>query len=570
MCSGATAPAAEPPGPDALDAYDVVWPEPSLNVAGSMPVGNGDLGINVWAEADGALQFLVGKTDTWDEHGRLLKLGKVRIDVTPNPFAKGLPFEQRTVLRDGAILVKAGAKGAEVRFRIWVDANHPAARFEMTSDQPVGVKVTLENWRKEVRELSGPELEGVDSFAPGEKAHVYPDTILSRPDELVWYHRNIKSIWPVSLKLQSLEALISQQQDPLQNRTFGASLTAPGLRAVNSTTLESVRPINETTITLHALTKASDEGETWPTDMARQVSENGLTASDAQRQAHAGWWRKFWDRSYLRITGNDELYVISRHWYLQRWVTAGTGRGEFPIKFNGTIFNLDGSHDPKGEKGPHDADYRQWGPAYWWQNTRHAYWNLAAAGDWEMMTPLFRMYLNALPLAKHRTKVYFGHEGAFFPETTTFWGTYVNDGGLGYGWDRTGKPPGLTQNQYIRYYYTGGLELVALMLEYYDHSRDPKFTEETLVPMADAVLAFYANHYQRDAAGKLRMEPAQMLETWWDVVNPTPDIAGLHFVTSRLLQLPEGSGVTPAQRERWDKLRAELPPSPGQPAMTRP
>lgn len=193
-----------------------------------MPVGNGDLGINVWAEADGALQFLVGKTDTWDEHGRLLKLGKVRIDVTPNPFAKGLPFEQRTVLRDGVILVKAGEKGAEVRFRIWVDANHPSARFEMTSDQPVGVKVTLENWRKEVRELSGPELEGVDSFAPGEKAHVYPDTILARPDELVWYHRNIKSIWPVSLKLQSLEALISQQQDPLQNRTFGASLTWTG------------------------------------------------------------------------------------------------------------------------------------------------------------------------------------------------------------------------------------------------------------------------------------------------------------------------------------------------------
>jgi hypothetical protein len=137
--SGATTSAAEPPGCDALDAYDVIWPEPSLNVAGSMPIGNGDLGINVWAEADGSLQFLVGKTDTWDEHGRLLKLGKVRIDVTPNTFAKGLPFEQRTVLRDGVILVKAGEMGAEVRFRIWVDANHPSARFEMTSDQPVGV-----------------------------------------------------------------------------------------------------------------------------------------------------------------------------------------------------------------------------------------------------------------------------------------------------------------------------------------------------------------------------------------------------------------------------------------------
>ena len=32
-----------------------------------------------------------------------------------------------------------------------------------------------------------------------------------------------------------------------------------------------------------------------------------------------------------------------------------------------------------------------------------------------MMKPLFRMYLNALPLAKLRTQVYFGHEGALLP-----------------------------------------------------------------------------------------------------------------------------------------------------------
>ncbi len=98
------------------------------------------------------------------------------------------------------------------------------------------------------------------------------------------------------------------------------------------------------------------------------------------------------------------------------------------------------------------------------------------------------------------------------------------------------------------------------MFEYYDHAQDLKFTEETLVPMADAVLAFYANHYKRDSAGKLRLEPSQMLETWWDVVNPTPDIAGLRYVTTRLLQLPDGSGVTPTQRAKWNKLREELPP----------
>ena len=36
-----------------LAAYDVVWNSPSEDSRGSMPVGNGDITANVWAEADG-------------------------------------------------------------------------------------------------------------------------------------------------------------------------------------------------------------------------------------------------------------------------------------------------------------------------------------------------------------------------------------------------------------------------------------------------------------------------------------------------------------------------------------
>lgn len=32
------------------DAYDVSWTTPSNNSAGSMPVGGGDIGLNVWSE----------------------------------------------------------------------------------------------------------------------------------------------------------------------------------------------------------------------------------------------------------------------------------------------------------------------------------------------------------------------------------------------------------------------------------------------------------------------------------------------------------------------------------------
>jgi hypothetical protein len=41
-----------------------------------MPLGNGDIGLNVWTEGSGDVCFYISKTDSWDESGRLLKLGR--------------------------------------------------------------------------------------------------------------------------------------------------------------------------------------------------------------------------------------------------------------------------------------------------------------------------------------------------------------------------------------------------------------------------------------------------------------------------------------------------------------
>ncbi len=38
---------------DWLDAYNVVWDSPSKDASGSMPIGNGDFGANVWVEENG-------------------------------------------------------------------------------------------------------------------------------------------------------------------------------------------------------------------------------------------------------------------------------------------------------------------------------------------------------------------------------------------------------------------------------------------------------------------------------------------------------------------------------------
>ena len=43
--------------------------------------------MNLWVEeATGDVLFLMSRTDTWDEVGRLLKIGRIRISLDPNPF----------------------------------------------------------------------------------------------------------------------------------------------------------------------------------------------------------------------------------------------------------------------------------------------------------------------------------------------------------------------------------------------------------------------------------------------------------------------------------------------------
>lgn len=547
-----------------LEANNVVWTEPSRDSSGSMPIGNGDLGLNVWVEPNGDLQGYVSKTDAWDSHARLLKLTKVRLRLTPNPFQAGLPFRQELRLREGRIEITAGEEAAAVRIKIWADALRPVVRMELESALPREVEAKIEPWRRERRELSSDEASGAETF--GEKLPVvaHPDTVIQDHECcLVWYHRNPGSVFNTTLEHQDLAELVGRFPDPLLNRTFGGALTSTELARVDDTTLKSFQPMRRALLSLHALTAVTATPGEWMSRLEEQKSATERVPIEQAREAHERWWAAFWDRSWIRVLGTpdagsavaplSEAEGLNRGYALQRFMNACAGRGAFPIKFNGSIFTVD-------VPGKFDPDYRQWGGCYWFQNTRLPYWPMLASGDLDLLPPLFRMYLDALPLARERTRLYYQHDGAFFPETMHFWGAYHN-GGMGYGWERAGEPKGRTANRYIRYHWSGALELLALMLDYHAFSGGEAFLRESLLPFATDILRFYERHYPRQPNGQILFAPAQALETWWECENPMPEVAGLHFVLERLLELPAAAlGVD--RLAAWKKFRAELPPVP--------
>lgn len=254
-------------------------------------------------------------------------------------------------------------------------------------------------------------------------------------------------------------------------------------------------------------------------------------------------------------TLEDEGLVVSRGYALQRFITACAGRGRYPIKFNGSTFTM------PWPGAPGDADYRRWGPGYWWQNTRSAYFGSCAAGDFDLMQPLFRMYVDdLLPQAIERTRRYLKHDGAFIPECTYFWGATFSET---YGWtpfEQRGEDK-LQSSPWHKREWVAGLELACLLLDYYDHTQDDTLLESRALPLADAVLTFFDQQYPVDEQGRLVMHPSQALETWWECTNPMPEVAGLHAVTQRLLALPEHL-TTAEQRAFWQRLKAKLPELP--------
>ena len=72
-----------------LDKYNVVWDTPSKDHNGSMPIGNGEIGLNLWVEPGGEVVFYIARTDAWSGNGRLLKLGRVRVRLDPPLVAQG-------------------------------------------------------------------------------------------------------------------------------------------------------------------------------------------------------------------------------------------------------------------------------------------------------------------------------------------------------------------------------------------------------------------------------------------------------------------------------------------------
>ncbi|WP_374163421.1 DUF5703 domain-containing protein [Arcticibacter sp. MXS-1] len=563
--------------PSELDCYNPVWTVQSRHSGESMPCGGGDIGLNVWVEK-GDLLFYLSRSGTFDENNTMLKLGRVRLRLSPNPF-EGESFRQELVLKDGYIKIKGKGKVGEARVKVWVDVFHPVVHLEVNSDKPLKAEAGYESWRYADRITRGKENNANSwKWAPPGVVTTKKDEIGFEKDKVCFYHQNQDStVFDVVVRQQGMDQVKQQLFNPLKGLIFGGLMQGRNMIAAGTYEskymdtgfkgwkLESRSPASKHQITITLHTAYAPRQKSWRSgiDSIRNLTSN--TRKDEAKSAD--WWRRFWTRSFISVQpGADttwEAWKTGRNYQLFRYMLGCNAFGKYPTKFNGGLFTVDPSLTDSTLK--FTPDFRNWGGGtHTAQNQRLVYWPMLKSGDFDMMKAQFRFYLNILRNAELRSEVYWGHKGACFTEQIENFGL---PNPAEYNWKRPASyDKGMEYNAWLEYEWDTVLEFCLMML---DEERYTGRDIREYVPFIESCVTFFNEHYQYlarlrgsktfDGNGHLVLYPGSGAETYKMAYNASSTVAGLRTVLSRLLELPDAY-LNEEKRKEMTQMLQRIPP----------
>jgi hypothetical protein len=565
----------EAPGQD--KNYNIIWTNQSRNSSESMPCGGGDIGMNVWVEK-GELFIYVARSGSFDENNGLMKAGRIRVNLTPNPFA-GNSFKQELHLQEGYVTVEGENNGIKASIRIWAEILDPVIHIDINSNKPVSADAAYESWRYQDRVLKARE-----NFANSWK-WAAPKNNLSKKDVidfskngvLFYHHNQEQTIFDITVAQQKLDAVKDKLYNPLRKLAFGGYfegknfIPAGTYDGIYTDTdfrgwkLKSKSSAKNHSLIMYLYTAQVETIDTWKPSLD-SIRQKAIAASKNAFPKAQKWWKEFWNRSFLQIDSdhpNSEAWEVGRNFQLFRYMLAINAKGQWPTKFNGGLLTVDPVFTDTANKLT--PDYRNWGGGlHTMQNQRLVYFPTIKNGDWDVLQSQLEFYFRILKNAELRTKVYWKHGGACFTEQMENYGlpNYAE-----YGTDRPADyNPGVEYNAWLEYEWDTVFEFCLMMLE------EQRYTGKdisTSIPFIESCLQFFDEHYQYlarqrgrrplDGNGKLVLYPGSGAETFKMATNASSTIAALQTILKRLIQLP-AQYATPQKLKQWDSLLQRIPP----------
>ncbi|WP_421944063.1 DUF5703 domain-containing protein [Pedobacter sp.] len=544
---------------------NVIWATQSNNSSESMPVGGGDIGLNLWVEK-GEVYFYLSKSGTFDENNTLLKLGRVKLKLCPNTF-EGKTFKQELILKDGYAQISGSNGKLNIQIKVWVDVFNPIIHLEVKSNEKVTSEVSYESWRFEDRITKGKENnQNSYKWAPQGVVKTAKDEIAFKDNGVQFYHQNkAETVFDVAVKQQGLEDRKTDLFNPLKNLIFGGFMQGDNMVAAgNYTGIYLNTPFKGWTLKSKSPSRTQNITISLNTNKATTVADWGkgiLSKTNSNQKTSIKWWNDYWKKSFIYINANDEAAnQSSKNYQLFRYMLGCNAFGRYPTKFNGGLFTYDPQLTDSTLK--YTPDFRNWGGGtHTAQNQRLVYWPMLKSGDFDMMKPQFDFYLDLLKNAEIRTEVSWGHKGASFTEQLENFGL---PNPAEYGWKRPADfNKGMEYNAWLEYEWDTVLEFCMMILETerYNGQKIEKY-----LPLIESSLQFFKEHYtylakQRgakalDADGHLVLYPGSGAETYKMAYNSTSTIAALKTVLERLIEQPN---LSQNKKAEWAEMLKTIP-----------
>jgi hypothetical protein len=545
--------------------HNITWTTPSADSVDSMPLsGRRGAGANVWVQ-DGSIWLYLAHNGAYDENGRLLKLGCIRL--TPQGISLGgNGFIQELDLASGAITIRQDG----FRASLWFAGE--TLVYESEAGNAIPLEVAFGTWREKTK-------DGIRNDMMGAKTTFTGDQITASTSGFLGFHRNADH--PLDLAALAKSQGIAPESLPdatTARRVSGAAVCVEGgiSQPVESevrwqfwngkawTGTTAARTKHLVTMRLEGAVDADPRN--WPAGANRLLDGK---ARDSSRADERKRWDEFWSRSHVIINpaagAADPGFLIGRNYQLFRYMLACNRDGELPLLFNGGIFTTDNNGRIKGnnndelptfEGEPVTPDFRRWMGCYFMaQNQRWLGWPTLANGDADLLSPTTRFYRDRARIAADRARNQ-GAGGVAYTEPLNIWGLCPV----------APRPDGLCGATHLTYHFSMGIENAWMNLQAHDVMGIP--LEKDLEWIAGTVL-FYDSFYRSELKkrtgrelndeGQLVMYPANGLEFAGDATNPIDGVAGFTRVTDGLLKLKT---LPAALRTRLESIRKTIPPLP--------
>ncbi len=481
---------------------DVILQRPNTAPEDAMPLGNGRLGLGIWAENCYTAQL--NRADTLPKR---LSPGQV---VIPSlcKLAKASDYSGRLDLYNGEFTEHGGGITATT----YIDDTLDVMVVDVAGADPKSAQtVDLKLW-------PGRKPEALASGSVGSLAETWRDT-----NELGASGLTFGSLSAITADAESVHAKVI---DPL--------------------TIEvTFKPHSDGS---YRILVASPY---WQGGNAQQTGMDLLgQAKKKSAEAHRDWWHAQWAKTdMMRMSSSDHAAEYMENLrMIDLFTTVAESRDRFP-----------GAQAGIGDLFSSFKDFHYWGPSsYWHWNLRMQVSANLGSGLAEYNEPYFNLYNDNLDnIAKWTRDHMGGRPGICIPETMRFNGPgYENEFWL--------KSQGISCSQDSRPYYNArtistGAEVALWVWQQYQTTDDRLFLETHYKLMHDAAV-FLLSYAKKDANGKLYTYPSNAHESNWDVRNPTTDVAAMHALFPAIIQASKVLDIDQDFAKKLEDLTLSLPP----------